>query len=83
MKNVIERLRREPILSRVGLAAILNVLIVGGVIDPSESAAVETALLAVVNAVALFAGRKAVTPNGRVVIGVSELEAIFGPKASK
>lgn len=62
MQAIINRLRREPIISRAGLAAVLNVLVVAGIIDTGASEAIESAALALVNAVLIFSARGKVTP---------------------
>lgn len=62
MSKLIARLRREPVVSRAGLAAVLNLLVVSGVIDTGAAEAVETAVLAVVNAALIISARKRVSP---------------------
>lgn len=62
MKNIIARLKREPIISRVGLAAVLNVLVIAGVIDTGASEELEGVVLGIANLVAIFASRAKVTP---------------------
>lgn len=62
MQAIIDRLRREPIFTRLGLAAVLNLLVVAGVISPDVSTELEVAVLAAVNALLLLSGRQAVTP---------------------
>lgn len=63
MNKIVKRLSREPIISRVGLAAVLNVLVISGVIDTGAAEGVEAAVLALVNAVTLVSARQSVTPN--------------------
>ena len=67
MKSLIDRLKREPILSRAGLAAILNVLVLAGVIDTGVAEGIETAVLAVVNAILLASARGKVTADADLV----------------
>ena len=62
MQAIIDRLRREPLVSRVGLAAILNVLVVAQVIDPDVSSEIEAAALGVVNVLLMLSARGKVTP---------------------
>jgi hypothetical protein len=62
MNAVLRRLRHEPVLSRAGLAAVLNVLVVSGLIDTGGSDAISAAILAVVNVVAVVGARARVTP---------------------
>lgn len=62
MKNVIDRLKREPIVTRVGLAAILNVLVIAGVIDTGASEEVEGAVLGVATLLSMFAARGRARP---------------------
>lgn len=65
--EVIEKIKREPIVSRVGLSAILSVLVAAGVIDTGASEAVEAAVIAVVNAVTILTARKRVTADPDLV----------------
>jgi hypothetical protein len=67
MSKVLERLRREPIVSRVGLAAVLNVLVVSGVLDTQAAGAVEAAVLATANALLILGARKRVTADTDLV----------------
>jgi hypothetical protein len=62
MQKIIDKIRNEPIVSRVGLAAVLNVLVVAGVIDPDVSTEIEVAVLSAVNVILILAGRAKVTP---------------------
>lgn len=62
MDNIIHRLRSEPVVLRVALAAVLDVLVVGGIIDVSDSEALEAAIVAAVNLTAAFSARRAVRP---------------------
>jgi hypothetical protein len=62
MNAIIARIRREPVVSRAGLAAVLNVLVVSGLIDTGGSDAITTAVLAVVNVAAVIGARGRVTP---------------------
>jgi hypothetical protein len=62
MDKIIETIRNEPIVSRLGLAAILNVLVVAQVIDVDVSKEIEATALAVVNLLLLLSGRSKVTP---------------------
>lgn len=71
MQKLIKRLKREPIVSRAGLAAILNVLVIAGVIDTGASEAVEAAVLAAIDAVALIAARAKVRPEAEVVYAIN------------
>lgn len=77
MRKVIKRLRREPIVSRVGLAAILNVLVVAGVIDTGAAESIETAALAVINAVAIVSARRRTTADRDLVEWAADRRA-FG-----
>jgi hypothetical protein len=62
MQKIIDRLKREPIVSRVGLAAILNVLVIAGVIDTGSSEELEGVALGVANLVAIFSARGLTVP---------------------
>lgn len=62
MQAIIDRLRREPLVSRVGLAAILNVLVVAQVIDPDVSSEIEATVLGAVNVLLMLSARGKVTP---------------------
>jgi hypothetical protein len=62
MKKIVTRLKREPIISRIGLAAVLNVLVVAGVIDTGAAESVEGAVLAVISAATILSARSRVTP---------------------
>lgn len=65
MTAILRRIRREPVISRAGLAAVLNLLVVSGVLDADGSTALEAAVLGVVNAAALLSARAHVTPIAR------------------
>lgn len=62
MQKIIDRLKREPIVSRVGLAAILNVLVIAGVIDTGASDEVEGVVLGVATLLSMFAARGRTLP---------------------
>jgi hypothetical protein len=64
MNAILHRIRREPVVSRAGLAAVLNVLVVSGLIDAGGSDAVSAVVLALVNVVAVVGARARVTPVG-------------------
>ena len=62
MKKIIARLKREPVLTRAGLAAVLNVLVVSGLIDTGMSDAIQVAVVDVVGVGLALAARQKVTP---------------------
>jgi hypothetical protein len=71
LRKLIDRIRREPVVARGLLAAVLNVLVVSGVLDASEAtvvsetveAIVATVVLVVGNVTLLLGARKRVTPT--------------------
>lgn len=62
MESIIARLKREPVVLRVALVAILDVLVVAGVIDPPASEAVVAAVVAAANLLAALSARGKVRP---------------------
>jgi hypothetical protein len=71
LRKLIDRIRREPVVARGLLAAVLNVLVVSGVLDASQAtvvsetveAIVATVVLVVGNVTLLLGARKRVTPT--------------------
>jgi hypothetical protein len=62
MSKIIERLAGEPVAVRGAIAAVLNLLVVSGVIDTGASEAVEAAVLGVVSLFLIVSARQRVTP---------------------
>lgn len=74
---IVERLAKlnytEPVVVRMGLGAVLNVLVVSGAFTVGTSTAVQAAVLGTLNLVLLVTTRQAVTPT--IVADIQHLDA--------
>lgn len=65
MGKFISRLRREPVALRGLLAAVLNVLVVGGAIDAGTADAIDETVVKVVEVAVFVAGNAALVLGAR------------------
>lgn len=62
MQTIMDRLAQEPVVLRTGIAAVLNLLVVAGLIDVGLSDGVLAAILGIINIVLIVSARQKVTP---------------------